>query len=101
MENGLVPAFRGKLEPPTAQVMKQQRTNLLYFMLHTNTKFLDKCFFKRAIQIWNTLPKKIKNRKYTYLTVKKKMKTVFVERFKSTLGGTEHGEKQWIDYRFK
>ena len=57
-KNGLVPAFRGKLEPPTAQVMKQQRTNLLYFRLHTNTKFLDKCFFKRAIQIWNTLPKK-------------------------------------------
>ena len=44
---------------------------------------------------------KIKNRKYTYLTVKKKMKTVFVERFKTTLGETEHGEKQWIDYRFK
>ena len=29
------------------------------------------------------------------------MKTVFVERFKSTLGETENGEKQWIDYRFK
>ena len=100
-KNGLVPAFRGKLEPSTAQVMKQQRTNLLYFRLHTNTKFMDKCFFKRAIQIWNTLPKKIKNTKYTYLTVKKKMKTVFVERFKSTLGDTEHGEKHWIDYRFK
>ena len=59
-KNGLVPAFRGKLEPPTAQVMKQQRTNLLYFRLHTNTKFMDKCFFRRAIQIWNTLPKKPK-----------------------------------------
>ena len=55
----------------------------------------------RAIQVWNTLPKKIKNTKYTYLTVIKKMKTVFVERFKSTLSETEHGEKQWIDYRFK
>ena len=29
------------------------------------------------------------------------MKTVIVERFKSTLEETEHGEKQWIDYRFK
>ena len=77
-KNGLVPAFRAKLEPPTAQVMKQQRTNLLYFTLHTNTKFMDKCFFKRAIQIWNTLLKNIKTTKYTYLTVNKKMKTVNV-----------------------
>ena len=29
------------------------------------------------------------------------MKTVFVDRFKTTLGEAEHGEKQWIDYRFK
>ena len=98
---GLVPAFRGKLEPPTAQLMNQRRTNLLHFRLHTNTKFMDKCFFKRAIQIRNTLPKKIKHTKYTHLTVKKKMNTVFVECFKITLGETEHGEKQWTDYRFE
>ena len=93
---GLVPAFAGRLETPTAQVMKQQRTNLLHVGQHTNTRLMDKCFLKRAMQMRNTLPRKIENRKYTFLTVKKNEDSLSKAHWTKL-----RTEKKWIGYRFK
>ena len=62
-ENNLIPAFLGEMKPFTAVLRKQNRTKSEYFNLIQRTDFIGKCFFKRAIELWNTLLESIKTKK--------------------------------------
>ena len=72
-ENNLIPAFLGEMKPSTAVLRKQNRTKSEYFNLIQRTDFIGKCFFKRAIELWNTLLESIKTKKYAYVTAKQKI----------------------------
>ena len=58
-KNNLISAFL-EMKPSTAVLRKQNRTKSEYFNLIQRTDFIGKCFFKRAIALWNTLPDCIK-----------------------------------------
>ena len=61
------------MKPSTAVLGKQNRTIWEYFNLIQRTDFMGKCFFKRAIALWNTLPESIKTKNMLMLLLSKKV----------------------------
>ena len=89
------------MKPSTAVLRKQNRTKSEYFNLIQRTDFIGKCFFKRTIALWNTLPESIKTKKYAHVTAKQKIKQHFLIRFQHEAFRSELGMKCWSSYKFK
>ena len=58
-KNSLFPAFNRKLHLPTAATKTHKRTQIEYSDMTIRSIFLRNCFFKRALPLWNTLPRKM------------------------------------------
>ena len=77
-KNNLIPAFLGEMKPSTAVLRKQNRTKSEYFNLIQRTEYIGKCFFKRAIALWNTLPESNKTKNMLMLLLSKKLNNIFL-----------------------
>ena len=86
-KKSLIPAFNRKLHLPTAKTKIHKRLNT-----QIRSNFLRKCFFKRTLPLWNTLPRKMIE-KISYETVKKR-------RYENEIDRPQYGIKCWSVYRF-
>ena len=89
------------MKPSTAVLRKQNRTESEYFNPIQRTDFIGKCFLKRAIALWNTLPESIKTKKYAYVTAKQKIKQHFLISFQYEAFRSELDMKCWSSYKFE
>ena len=95
----MLPPFEGKTVLPTAK-MRQNRKNVENFDLRTNSEYLRKCFFKRVVSLWNTLPENIKNKKMQLWNSQEENKKFSSERFLFEVYKPEYGKRCWSEFRF-
>ena len=100
-KSNLIAASLGEMKPSIAFLRKQNRTKRVYFNLKQRTDFIGKCFFKRAMALWNTPPESIETKKSAYVTAKQKIKHHFLIRFQHEAFRSELGMKRWSFYKFK
>ena len=97
------PAFDGVNKISTDKIKFHDRTDSLIFDANATTSFLQNCFMKRAIPLWNNIPKSISisKNKYFYETIKTKLKYFYNSQIKKEVEQPEHRMKCWKDYRFQ
>ena len=100
LHNNFVPAFNGSNEISTVKIKSHERTGKLVFDKTARTTFLQNCFMKRATVLWNKLPREISRNKYSYETIKTKIKRFYISQIKREIEQPEHRMKCWKDYRF-
>ena len=66
----------------------------------TKSSYLSNSFFKKIDPLWNNLPSELKTEKWTYDTIKSKLKDFFQDQFKHQIDTPEFDKKCWTDYRF-
>ena len=100
LQKNLVPAFNGLNKISTDKIKFHDRTDSLIFDANATTSFLQNCFMKRAVALWNNVPKSISKNKYSYETIKTKLKHFYNSQIKKEVEQPEHRMKCWKDYRF-
>ena len=75
----MTPAVVGENEPSTAQLRFLERTDLLVYTRRCEGTFMRNSFFKKTVPLWNTLPKNLKTKWYSYITIKHKTKAFFLK----------------------
>ena len=99
-KNNLLPAFQEHHLLPTARIRMHERTGLLTYNAHRNSKFMEDSFFRRAVPVWSTLPRGLLKRKYSPETIKTKLKLFFAAKIQNEIDRPEYAKKCWGNYRF-
>ena len=95
---GILPAF-AKVKPTTAVIKNQERTNKLYVNLPRETEVMRNCFYNKVVPLWNTSPDNVNIKNYTYVTMKRKIKSFF-QKFENEIDTPGNSKKCWNDFRF-
>ena len=61
---------------------------------------MKNCFYNKVVSLWNTLPDNVKTKNYTYVTMKRKIKSFFLEKFENEIDAPSYSKKCWNDFRF-
>ena len=70
-KNKMIPALIGENERSTAPLRFLERTDILVYTRHCESTFMrNSFFFKKTVPLWNTLPKNLKIKSYSYTTIK-------------------------------
>ena len=80
---------------PTARIRMHERTGLLTYNDHVNGKFMEDSFSKRAVPLWNTLPRGLLKRKYST-----KLKLFFATKIQNEIERPDYAKKCWSNYCF-
>ena len=99
LRHGILPAF-AEVKPTTAVIKNQEQTNKWYVNLSRENEVMKKCFNNKVVPLWNTLPDKVKIKSYTYVTMKRKIRSFFMEKYENEIDTPSYSEKCWNDFRF-
>ena len=100
-KNKIIPALIGENEPLTAQVRFLERTDILVYFGRCESTFLRNSFLKKTVPLWNTLPKNLKTKSYSYSTIKNKTRAFFLKQLEPEVDTPEYGKKCWRGYEFR
>ena len=100
-KNKMIPALIGENEPSTTQLRFLERTDILVYTGRCESTFMRNSFFKKTVSLWNTLPKNLKTKSYSYATIKNKTKVFFLKQLEREVDTPEYGKKCWRDYQFR
>ena len=103
LQKNLDPAFNGLNKISTDKNIFHDRTDSLNFDANTTTSFLHNCFMKKAVALWNNIPKSISisKTKYSYETIKTKLEHFYNSQIKKQVEQPEHRMICLKDYRFQ
>ena len=99
LRHGILPAF-AEVKPTTGAIKNQKRTNKLYVNLPQESIIMKNCFYNKVVLLWNTLPDKVKMKNYSYVSMKRKIKSFFLKKFANDIDTPSYSRKCWNDFRF-
>ena len=92
-KNKIIPALIGENEPSTAQLRFLERTDILVYTGRCESTFMRNSFFKKTVSLWNTLPKNLNTKSYSYATIKNKTKAFFFKQLEREVDTPEYGKQ--------
>ena len=100
-KNKMIPALIVEIEPSTAQLRFLEKTDILVNTGRCESTFMRNSFFKKTVPLWNTLPKNLNTKSYSYATTKNKTKAFFLKQLERAVETPVYGKKCWRDYQFR
>ena len=81
------------MDSATANLKTHERTLNLTSHSFANSEQLKSSLFKRVVPLWNALPEKLKLGNQTYQNAKKRLKTLFNEKFVNDIDRPQYSQK--------
>ena len=77
------------------------KEQLYLYILGSESTFMRNSFFKKTVPLWNTLPKNLETKSYSYTTIKINTKAFFIKQLEREVDTPDYGKTCWRDYQFR